>query len=311
MDIILISHSRGRTWRLRCQPRSPLFWAPLVSLPVIAICAAMVFGYRMAPDASGVTQVASATAVWDEQVAVQRQEVQSLRQRMDDNIHALAQRLGQLQAHVTRLNAAGSRMTKLANIDAREFDFASPPPLGGPIAETDEQAPTADQFEAALDRFEKELDSRERQMRVLRDLMLASELREEMTPSGRPVNEGWISSAFGWRTDPFSGRRSMHEGIDFAAGVGTDVVSVAPGVVSHAGGKAGYGKLVEVNHGNGYVTRYGHNSKITVEVGERVDRGNVIAKLGSSGRSTGPHLHFEVLRNGKVVDPAAYMEAAR
>lgn len=312
MDIILISHTRGRTWKFRCHPRSPFLWAPLLLLPVCALVASAVAGYRLAPaPVNDAAQVAAATELWDHQIERSRDKLDALHQRMADNFHALAQRLGQLQAHVMRLNAVGMRMTQMANLGADEFNFDQPPPMGGPESELVGGTPTVGEFKAALDAFEQELNARERQMRVLRDLMVAGELREEITPSGRPVLTGWISSTFGWRTDPFTGRRAYHEGIDFAAGLGTEVISVAAGVVTYAGPKAGYGIMVEITHGNGYVTRYGHNKKVEVEVGQRVEKGDVIAKVGATGRATGPHLHFEVLRNGRVVNPTQYIQASR
>lgn len=311
MDIILISHSRGQTWKLRVMPRSLRLWLPVVLLSAAVVGGCLWLGYQMAPEARGVDRVLAATEVWDQQVADQREEIASLRQRMDNNIHALAKRLGRLQAHVTRLNAVGSRMTQMADLDAAEFDFDRDPPLGGPEAQDNGPTPSVDEFNSELDNFSRELDARERQMRVLRDLMVAGELRDEVMPSGRPIESGWLSSGYGMRTDPFTGRRSLHPGIDFASRLGADVVSVAAGVVSFVGRRGGYGILVEINHGNGYVTRYGHNEKPLVKVGERVDKGQVIARMGSTGRSTGPHVHFEVLRNGRVVNPTEYIRASR
>lgn len=312
MDIILVNNERGKSVRLRVQPRSAKFILPLVLLPALLIGGAGWLGYQMAPEARGVSKVLEATAVWDEQVEAQRREIAALRERMDDNVHALSQRLGQLQAHVTRLNAVGERMTLMAELDAGEFDFNNPPPLGGPEGQNlPAGQPVLGEFEAALDRFSRELDARERQMRVLRDLMVAGELREEVMPSGRPVKSGWVSSGFGARTDPFTGRRTSHHGIDFAAGMGADVIAVASGVVSSARRRSGYGNVVEINHGNGYITRYAHNQEILVSVGERVEKGQTIAKMGSTGRSTGPHVHFEVERNGRIVNPTSYIHAAR
>jgi murein DD-endopeptidase MepM/ murein hydrolase activator NlpD len=130
-------------------------------------------------------------------------------------------------------------------------------------------------------------------------------------PAGRPITSGWLSSYFGIRTDPFTGKKERHKGLDFAGKLGSDVVAVASGVVTWAGRRYGYGNLVEINHGNGYSTRYGHNDKITVKVGDAVKKGQIIAKMGSTGRSTGPHVHFEVLHKGKQVDPMSYIKTAR
>ena len=159
--------------------------------------------------------------------------------------------------------------------------------------------------------FEKQLSDRERQMRVLEDLLLASRLQKEVRPSGWPVENSWISSLFGTRMDPFTGLRAFHAGIDFAAREGANVQSVAAGIVSDVGERFGYGLLVEINHGSGYVTRYGHNDTALVQVGDRVHKGQAIAMIGSTGRSTGPHVHFEVLLNGRTVNPYEYIQAAR
>lgn len=312
MDIILINRERGQSIRFGFNPRSLKFIAPLVLAAVVLLGGGAWLGYTQTPQVRAAHQVIKTAAAWDDQADAQRREIGELRRDMNDNMHALAKRLGELQAHVTRLNAVGERMTLMAELDAGEFDFNNPPPLGGPEEQTAAgQAPTVDEFHAALDRFSRQLDARERQMRVLRDLMVAGELREEVMPSGRPIKSGWMSSGFGPRTDPFTGRRASHYGIDFAGGQGSEVISVAAGMVVYAGERHGYGNLIEINHGNGYVTRYGHNEDILVSVGERVIKGQSIARMGSTGRSTGPHVHFEVLRNGRIVNPTSYIYASR
>jgi murein DD-endopeptidase MepM/ murein hydrolase activator NlpD len=215
-----------------------------------------------------------------------------------------------LHAHVQRLDSAGKRLTEVAGLDSGEFDFDQEPPLGGPEVGTVEDG-TLDRVLVSLDQFEKQLSERERQMRVLEDLLLVSRLQRQVKPSGWPVERGWISSAFGMRTDPFTGRRAMHTGTDFAGRAGADVLSVAAGIVTEAGPRFGYGMVVEINHGNGYVTRYGHNARVLVKPGDKVNKGQRIALIGSTGRSTGPHVHFEVLFNDKVVNPTEYIEASR
>ena len=163
----------------------------------------------------------------------------------------------------------------------------------------------------AMQSLNVQLDDRESQLSVLETVLLNQNLKARVYPRGRPVGSGWISSYFGKRTDPFTGKKAMHKGMDFAGRKGSDVIAVAAGVVTEVGAQSGYGKLVEIQHGNGYVTRYAHNAAVLVKAGERVTKGQTIAKMGSSGRSTGPHVHFEVLRNGKTVNPARYVQASR
>jgi murein DD-endopeptidase MepM/ murein hydrolase activator NlpD len=148
-----------------------------------------------------------------------------------------------------------------------------------------------------------QLTDRSRQLGVLEDLMLNRKLADEVHPEGRPVTSGYISSNFGARTDPITGRAASHSGVDFAGRLGSDIVAVASGIVTWAGDRYDYGQMVEVNHGNGYATRYAHNAENLVSVGDTVKRGDIIARMGETGRATGPNLHFEVLRDGRKVDP--------
>ena len=165
-------------------------------------------------------------------------------------------------------------------------------------------------FVSSLDELDKQLEHRSLQLGVLESMLMNQELQDEVHPQGRPVKRGWVSSYFGYRTDPFNGRIAHHDGIDIAGKEGTEVISVAAGVVTWAGKRYGYGSLVEVNHGNGYVTRYAHNKDITVKVGDTVRKGQALATMGSTGRSTGPHVHFEVIKHGRTVDPMQYIRAS-
>ncbi len=314
LDIILVDHRRGQTRRIRVASTVFLLWVPVVLAFGLLVGGGFWLGTQSVPDNSAVLDN-SLSEEWLEEIAVSRSALDGAREVIERNMLALSQRLGSLQAHVTRLNAVGRRMTEMASISPEEFDFDSEPAIGGPQTESfslDEgTSASLAELAANLDAFSVQLDQREREMKVLQDLLVASRLREQIYPSGQPVKRGFISSGYGRRTDPFSGRRTMHKGVDFAAPRGTDVIAAAAGVVTLALSKNGYGKLVEINHGNGYVTRYGHNSAVTVKVGERVVKGQVIAKVGSTGRSTGPHVHFEVRRNGNVVNPAEYIYATR
>ncbi len=307
MDIILISHKRGRTWRVTLTPRHVFGWLPAALVTAATFSATLALGYWI-KSVDGRLPV-DIVGMWAGEIQQQRQQLVATRELVENNTGALARRLAQLQAHVIRLDAAGARLTEIAGLDKGEFNFSQPPALGGP--ETEGQPLAVDQVLASLNSFEQQLTDRERQMRVLEDLLLASRLQKEVRPSGWPVENGWISSLFGMRMDPFNGLRSFHAGMDFAARQGANVQAVAAGIVSDVADRFGYGLLVEINHGNGFVTRYGHNDSALVQVGERVHKGQAVAQIGSTGRSTGPHVHFEVLLNGRAVNPYEYIQAAR
>jgi murein DD-endopeptidase MepM/ murein hydrolase activator NlpD len=308
MDIIVVSKERGRTWRLQLRPGNVLGWLPWATLALLICSFSAAIGYWAHGD--GAVIPPSLVTTWAKEVSAQRVEIAKTRSEAEENTHALARRIAELQAHVLRLDAAGQRLTQIAGLDHGEFNFTNPPPLGGPDESASSREPALGTVLASLDSFEKQLSDRERQMRVLEDLLLASRLQQKVRPSGWPIDGGWISSTFGWRTDPFTGRYTQHSGIDFAGRDGSDVLSVATGIVTDAGERSGYGQLVEINHGNGYVTRYGHNEQVLVKVGDKVNKGQRIALMGSTGRSTGPHVHFEVLFNGNAVNPEQYIEAA-
>lgn len=231
----------------------------------------------------------------------------------DEDLSALAVRVGQLQAQLIRLDALGRRLAERAGLDEVEFDFDTPPGQGGPDrSDVFPARPVSSaEFESWLGELTERLQDREQKLAALESVVLSRELHEEVYPAGEPVSNGYLSSRFGFRVDPFTGRSAFHSGVDIAGREGEPVMAVAAGVVTFVGEQEGYGRLVEVDHGNGYVTRYAHNRSLTVKLGQRVDKGQSIAQLGSTGRSTGPHLHFEVLYQGKLVNPARFLTAAR
>jgi murein DD-endopeptidase MepM/ murein hydrolase activator NlpD len=309
MDIILVSHKRGRTWRVTLTTRQLAGWLPAACVGLVVFSITLALGYWI-KSIDGRNPV-DIVGMWAGELQQQRAQLAQTRELVENNTGALARRVAQLQSHVMRLDAAGARLTEIAGLDKGEFNFSQAPPVGGPESEASSQPVSLDEILSSLDAFEKQLADRERQMRVLEDLLLASRLQKEVRPSGSPVTNGWLSSQYGMRIDPFTGLRAFHAGIDFAARAGSNVQSVAAGIVSDVGDRFGYGLLVEINHGNGYVTRYGHNATALVAVGDRVRKGQAVALVGDSGRSTGPHVHFEVLLNGRSVNPHQYVQAAR
>lgn len=305
MQLIFLSKNRGHLAQLHLSSRR--VWLGLVGL-AFAVCAGLFYGGFRAAAAFGIANPEAQVTEWRAQLEAQERVLDSTRHSLQQNIDALALRLGQMNAHVVRLDALGSRLTQMANLNDGEFDFSSPPSLGGPeepLADADVMQ--IDNVVMALDALDEQLSDRSRQLGVLEDFLLNRKLRDEVHPEGRPVTAGYISSRFGSRNDPFTGRRAFHKGIDFAGRAGADVVAVASGVVVWSGPRYGYGQLVEINHGNGLSTRYAHNADNLVAVGDTVKRGQVIARIGETGRATGPNLHFEVLRDGQAVDPLSYI----
>ena len=245
---------------------------------------------------------------WKSSIHEQKAELEALKQESDASIEVLSSRLGLMQAHVNRLDALGQKLIHMAKIDKGEFDFDQTPAVGGPESAFQTNVDSSE-LHRAIDQLASSLDNRENQLLVLEQLLMNRNLLNEVQPSGRPITNGWLSSYFGMRTHPISGKKERHKGIDFAGKMGGSVIAVAKGVVTFAGTRYGYGNVIDINHGNGYTTRYGHNSKLLVSVGDTVEKGFQIAEIGSSGRSTGPHVHFEVLENGVQVNPMKFINA--
>ncbi|NOR35475.1 MAG: peptidoglycan DD-metalloendopeptidase family protein [Woeseiaceae bacterium] len=246
-----------------------------------------------------------------DELQVQRDSIQSIRQGNEDTLDALAIRMAQMNARVIRLDALGRRLTDMADLEDGEFDFNTAPALGGP------EEPVATGSNVAIPElvesmaaFDDQLDNREAQLGVLESVLMGQNLKDRVYPQGRPVGSGWISSYFGKRTDPFTGKPANHTGIDFAGKHGDSVAAVADGVVTWSADRYGYGIMVEINHGNGYSTRYAHNAENLVAVGDEVKKGQAVAHMGETGRATGPNLHFEVLKDGRRVNPVNFIREA-
>jgi murein DD-endopeptidase MepM/ murein hydrolase activator NlpD len=302
MNIILFSQAAGRARQLNLAHPLTLGVIGVLVLGILgtAFAIGMQLGQR-----SGRAIGSADSGHWVAAMTQEKHQISELRTQLQERVDAMAIRLGEVNAHVIRLDALGKRLTEMANIDSREMNFDSAPPSGGP--ETEGVSAQIPDLTDMLDTLERRVDLRDAQLDALENVILARKLKEEIHPDGRPVHAGFISSNFGERQDPFSGHEAFHKGIDFAGSMGEDVVAVAAGVVTWAGERSGYGSMVEVSHGNGYVTRYGHNQRTLVAVGQTVSRGQSVALMGSTGRSTGPHVHFEVLRNGRQVNPASFI----
>jgi len=245
------------------------------------------------------------------EIAVQQSEVDAGRTQANNKLTAMTLKLAEMRARLVRLDALGEHLTQIASLEDGEFDFTSTPGLGGPeepaqFSQTDHLS-AQNELALVFSNLDRQLKSRESQLQILTSMMSDSRLKKEQTVAGRPIIKGWMSSKYGMRTDPFHGDQRWHGGVDFAGKDGSPVVAVASGVVTWSGVRSGYGNLVELSHSDGFVTRYAHNEQNLVELGTVVKKGQHIALMGSSGRSTGPHVHFEVFKNGRTVDPATYI----
>ena len=224
-----------------------------------------------------------------------------------EDLDVIASRVGEMQAELLRLNALGERLVQMSGLNPEEFDFTDPPPRGGA-----EEGPARDftirEIASELGSMVSLVQDRKRKLEVLEDVIVDKGLAAQVMPSGWPVRSGYITSRFGFRVHPIKKKRLFHEGVDFASPRGTPIVAVADGVVTFSGRKGGYGRTVDIRHVNGLVTRYAHNQDNLVKEGQMVRQGQKIATVGSSGTATGPHVHFEVIKDGKAVDPFRYID---
>jgi murein DD-endopeptidase MepM/ murein hydrolase activator NlpD len=245
---------------------------------------------------------------YGKELARQSRQLELAKQDAAIHLNALTRRLGQVQAQVLRLNALGGRLTRMAGLDGKEFNFDTEVAQGGPESGV---VGSGTEVAAALERVANEIKSSEERLRALETLLLDRRLTDAVTPAGWPAEGGFVSSGYGRRADPFTGQIALHEGVDIAARMGSPIKAIADGVVSYAGEKANYGRVIEITHSSGLVTRYAHTLSVLVKVGDKVARGDAIGLIGTSGRSTGPHLHFEVLKDDRAVDPGRYLRAAQ
>lgn len=239
-------------------------------------------------------------------VAPSPDAVQPVASATAPDVDAFTTRLGDLQAELMRLNALGERLVEMSGLSPDEFDFQNPPPQGGP----DDGSPVRDytirEIAQELGSVVSMVKDRKRKLEILEETISEKDLTAKSTPSGWPVRVGYITSNYGFRIHPIKHRRIFHQGVDFAAPTGTPIVAVADGLITFSGKRSGYGRIVEIRHVDGLVTRYAHNQANLVKEGQRVRHGQKIATVGSSGSATGPHCHFEVLKGGEHVNPIRY-----
>ncbi|MBK9019597.1 MAG: M23 family metallopeptidase [Sulfuritalea sp.] len=243
--------------------------------------------------------------------AVNAEESQRSKDFVQENLNAMAVKLGEMQAQLLRLDTIGERLAGIARVRPQEINAfeTRTDGRGGPLLQP--TAMTSTDLQRAVDALSTQVEAKSDAISVIESQMLEERIRKSLLPTSLPVNAQWNASTYGWRVDPFTGERAMHEGADFVAMPGTAINAAAAGVVISAERHPQYGNLVEIDHGKDLTTRYAHASKILVKAGQLVKRGQKIAEVGSTGRSTGPHLHFEVRIRGLAQNPDRFLRMAQ
>lgn len=304
MNIIILTDRQGAARAITLS--LPVLLAALVALIALPVSAlVLTWSLLVDPEAKAEPVRIDADTVWEQTLADLASSESG-----DEGSHAqlthMTQQLARLQTRLSRLDALGERLTELAELSDGEFDFNSEPGLGGPELRKNSANDESD-VQSVIDRLAARIDNRTQQMKLLEQLIMNRSVDSNAMLDFMPVQEGYISSAFGRRSDPITGRIAMHTGIDFSAPRGTPIYAVGAGVVTFSGRNGAYGNMIEISHGDGYKTRYAHAHELKVEKGALVSKGQEIATVGSTGRSTGPHLHLEVYRNGMAVNPGRYI----
>ena len=309
MNIILVSKGHGKSRVLALNGTTAF---SLAFVGAILIAAAGWAGYSVAMSQADAREPSDSELIaqWRSKLSEQKTELAGVQQNVQDQVDALTLRLGEIQGRLLRLDALGQRFVESGLVASDEFDFSQPAAVGGPEDLLPADSFSAPELTRMIDELERKMLDREQQLRLLDQVSSRQKLEDELYLEGRPITWGWLSSRYGFRSDPFTGKRTWHAGVDLAGKDGSDIISVAGGVVTYAGERHGYGNLVEVDHGDGLVTRYAHCKTIKTNVGDVVQKGQVLALMGSTGRSTGPHVHFEVIRGGKTENPETYIKRA-
>lgn len=306
MQIILILNRTRHRLNLRLS-RTVLL---LLSCSSVLVSVSLFFAGVRYADGRAVSVLndirAQTTATWQEDLDDQRRQVEEIKVRAQGSLDALAGKLSLLQGRVMRLDALGIRLAGMAKIEDMDFTDTGQPGMGGSVRPGELESVAVEDVIAALEQLEYKLQDRDEKLTAMESLLINRSLQEMTHPDGGPTARGWLSSIYGYRTDPITGKKEFHEGLDFSGKPGSPITAVATGIVTWSGPLHGYGNLVEISHMGGYVTRYAHNQTNLVTVGDKIEKGEVIAVMGNSGRSTGTHVHFEVLKNGKQVNPKEY-----
>jgi len=304
LNIILVS---GATSRARTITLDWRHWTASVF-----VLGAMFVGFTLLFNFATLKWAAAVQHPWLQTIVLadQREEARRTQEKVQGHLNAMAIRLGELQAQMMRLDGLGERLAKVAGLKPQElpsFQAGVVPGRGGPLPSGAPRDLSVREFTTMIEGLARAVDTRTDELGVLEALLVQTSTSRKFLPSLKPVEAGWQSSTFGHRIDPFTGQSVLHEGLDFPAATGTPIVAAASGKVVFSGWHPQYGKMLEIDHGGGFLTRYAHVSQFAASEGDLVVRGQQVASVGSTGRSTGPHLHFEVRLNGVPQDPVRFL----
>ena len=305
MHIILVSNRLATAKSISLDTRHLVLGLALLTATVLALSSSMFYlVFRHAVEIK-------LPLVQKLLLSAQEQQTENAKEFMRENLNAMAVRLGQMQAQLVRLDALGERVSALAGVKPQEFRMSEPPGRGGALpASIPVQDLSMNDLTGQLDALSRHMENRYDYMGILENRLFDARVKKKLMPTVRPVDVDWNASSFGWRIDPITGQNAMHEGIDFLVDTGTPVHAAAGGMVVVAQFHPQYGYMVEIDHGNDFTTRYAHNSKLLVKAGDLVQRGAIIAESGSTGRSTGPHVHFEVRYKGVAQNPNRFLQVS-
>ena len=238
---------------------------------------------------------------------IQADKVDMLKTSTEQRMTGMMLKLADMQTQILRLDALGSRLVKQAKLNPDEFSFNRTLSMGGPSKNSPVDIQAQGEILSEMTSMLEKIQNKAQELTALESIMLSHHIEKESRLEGKPISSGWLSSYYGMRKDPFSGQPAMHKGLDFAGKEGEPVLATGAGIITWSGSRYGYGELVEIDHGGGLVTRYGHNKEVNVKIGDVVTRGQSIAVMGNTGRSTGAHVHYEVIHKGKQQDPLPYV----
>ncbi len=302
MKIIIVNSDHGQTRSLTLGGWTRAF----LSVCLLGIPTAIgAWGYNWLVNFDKNDVLNADAPTWGTALFEQKEKLEKSRKQTEGQVAALTAKVADLQSRLVRLDALGERLTKVAKLDKGEFNFSQPPGMGGPLSTAG--AVSTSEFLTLLNNLSDHVQNREQQFKALDSILMTRSFEADALFDTLPVSNGYLSSSFGYRADPFNGKSEFHSGIDFTAPMGTAITAVAAGVVTQSVLTSDYGNLIQINHGGSFETRYAHNKLNLVRIGDVVKKGQIIALVGSTGRSTAPHVHFEVYKNGRVVDPASYI----